>query len=355
MAKRNQPARTILYYPYVEVPTAGPWIRKALLYWDRVAAIVPRSYGYDRRPDRIFNPQLHELMVSGAFHPIDPMGMIGRSDQFRDEIFAAVDHFEDLRARVVAQLTYVPIYKDKSSWQIMDRLHHTGLVLEARDERLVLMESNLAALYMSALAKHIAANEEEFTIPGTDDERYLRGLGGKGNRGQLEPVFATTFKSMIPVPHGNVPLADILGFRERYAAELMSFRAAMDEHDDRVARTTDAEEVKLVAQQLKERITRDVKDLGKAMKASRMDILWGSLQSLIKPTTPTLLGAGAVAAGYAATISTLSVGAAALGAGVGGVIQIGQHIHSNLVQRRQTRQKHPFSYLFLARNRFGRS
>ena len=40
-------SRTVLYYPYIQVPTSGLWIRKALLYWDQVAAIVPRSYdGY---------------------------------------------------------------------------------------------------------------------------------------------------------------------------------------------------------------------------------------------------------------------------------------------------------------------
>jgi hypothetical protein len=33
-------SRPILYYPNIEVPASGPWIRRALLYWDDVAAIV---------------------------------------------------------------------------------------------------------------------------------------------------------------------------------------------------------------------------------------------------------------------------------------------------------------------------
>jgi hypothetical protein len=344
--------RTVLYYPYVEVPTSGAWIRRALLYWDRVAAIVPRSYGFDRRPDARFNPELQTLLQEGAFRAIDPMFMVQKQLQFRRELFDAIDLFERVHARRTTPLAYVPVYKDKSSQEVMQRLRQTGLVQEARDPHVVFMEAELAKLYMCALAKHVAFSEEDFTVPGTDDPSYMDLGHGAVQRRRMEPVISVKFQDLIPVPGDKVPLERILRFKERYQPELASFRSVMDEYDNRIARAEDEQHVKHEAQSLRDAMQSDIRALGSAMRDSRMDLFWGSLQSFIKPTTPTLFGAGLVAAGVAATIATLPIAAVAIGAGAGGVIQLGQHIQANLVQRRQTRSRHPFAYVFLAKKKF---
>jgi hypothetical protein len=66
--------RTILYYPEIQIPTAGSWVRKALLYWDQVAAIVPRSYdGYmDEHGLERYRPEIRELLDEDVFRPVDP-------------------------------------------------------------------------------------------------------------------------------------------------------------------------------------------------------------------------------------------------------------------------------------------
>lgn len=41
--------RTVLYYPTISIPD-GPWLRRALFYFDEVASIVPRTVFY---PDQM--------------------------------------------------------------------------------------------------------------------------------------------------------------------------------------------------------------------------------------------------------------------------------------------------------------
>ena len=60
-------SRTILYYPEIQIPTSGTWIRKALLYWDKIGAIVPRSYDdqMDAKMLERYSPEIEHLYKLG--------------------------------------------------------------------------------------------------------------------------------------------------------------------------------------------------------------------------------------------------------------------------------------------------
>jgi len=43
MGKAEHIGRSVLYYPTITIPP-GSWLRNAVLYWDSVGSIVPRSF-----------------------------------------------------------------------------------------------------------------------------------------------------------------------------------------------------------------------------------------------------------------------------------------------------------------------
>jgi hypothetical protein len=181
-------SRTILYYPHIEVPTSGPWIRRALLYWNHVAAIVPRSYDdyMSARGLNWFRPELQDLYEQKIFRPINPAHL------FRDERSSQGFHddwrgiIEGQRYRPLASAVCdTPIYKDKVSGNIFHQLESLGLAVDTGNNLLYFFEAKVAAVYMALLAKHLAGVQREPTIPATNLRSLSDRIFGKGIGGNL--------------------------------------------------------------------------------------------------------------------------------------------------------------------------
>jgi hypothetical protein len=77
-----KPVETALYFPYIQVPRKA-WFTPVLLYWDRVAAIVP----YRLEPAEL-GEYMHQLLSEGLVDPVRPdeaqalNGEYGFDDQF---------------------------------------------------------------------------------------------------------------------------------------------------------------------------------------------------------------------------------------------------------------------------------
>src|SRR5262249_8324417 len=66
--------RTVLYYPTISIPDSW-WLRQALLYFDKVASIVPQTmtWGGESLDTLIpLTPELQFLQQEGIFRPISP-------------------------------------------------------------------------------------------------------------------------------------------------------------------------------------------------------------------------------------------------------------------------------------------
>src|SRR5438067_6437254 len=91
-------ARTVLYYPNIDIPTAGPWIRSPLLYWDKLASIVPRSYD-DMRDEQAmerYSDEIRFLYQEKVFRPVNPdilAGVPEDSREFETEVFKRLQAF----------------------------------------------------------------------------------------------------------------------------------------------------------------------------------------------------------------------------------------------------------------------
>src|SRR5215470_15555407 len=91
---KSTSGRTILYYPTIAIPTAGSWIRSALLYWDNIASIVPRSYDdmQDENAVARYEPEIQMLYEEGVFSPVNPDLLVrehySQARKFEGEVLA---------------------------------------------------------------------------------------------------------------------------------------------------------------------------------------------------------------------------------------------------------------------------
>lgn len=351
--------RTILYYPNIEVPTSGPWIRRALLYWDDLAAIVPRSYDdyMNAQGAKWFRPELQELYEQKIFRPINPgkLFMDGKTAQAftTDWDSSLASHRRRFRSASPPECT-VPIYKDKTSQHIFHDLQARGLAADAGNPLLYFFEPTTAVNYMALLAKHMAAAQTNPTIPATDMEALSDRTFGKNASANLEPVLCARLADVIPIPSPSVPLKDILKFRQKHNAELLAFRAVMDDFEKSLAEADDDAEIVIKTEKFKEKAKLDTLNLGKALKASNFSTVLGSLQAFIKPNSPTLIGSAAVLAGKATSIAAVPIPWVVAGASMAGLIEVGMHWFGKVQERRKTLKDTPFAYLFLARKKLFR-
>ncbi len=70
-----------LYYPSIDVPNEG-WLKNALLYWDKIQTIVPRSFQqpYSTRTAR-------ELQDEGLLLPLYVSPDMREVEELKDEVF----------------------------------------------------------------------------------------------------------------------------------------------------------------------------------------------------------------------------------------------------------------------------
>jgi hypothetical protein len=353
-------SRTILYYPNIGVPTSGPWIRRALLYWDDLAAIVPRSYDdyMNAQGAKWFRPELQELYEQKIFRPINPERLFMDGNAAR----AFTTDWESLLANQTRRFgsslnppeCTAPIYKDKTSQHIFHDLQAHGLAADTGNSLLYFFEPSTAVNYMALLAKHMAAAQTNPTIPGTDIEALSNRTFGKNASGNLEPVLSARLADVIPIPSPSIPLKDILRFRQKYGAELLAFRAAMDDFEKSLAGADDNAEIVVKTEKFKEKAKLETLNLGKALKSSNLSTVLGSLQAFIKPNSPTLIGSAAVLAGKATSIAAVPISWVVAGASAAGLIEVGMHWFGKVQERRKALKDTPFAYLFLARKKLFR-
>jgi len=355
-------SRTVLYYPEIQIPTSGTWIRKSLLYWDKLGAIVPQSYD-DRMDSQMlkrYTPEIECLYKEGIFKPFNPETLMRSQNSrqaLRDELKETLypTKLKKTKTPIVVQRCDVAIYQDKVAYEVFSELKERGLAIGSEDEHgIYLFEKRTANVYMSLLAKHLALNAPEPTVPSSDSAAELDLMFG--NDEKMEPenlIISPHFSDLIPTPNPDVPLRTILKFKKRHEAELIAFHAVMEGFEQAIASCENAKQLKSVVQAQKDQIKKQTIDLSKALKANTIGAWLGSLQSFIKPTSPTLWGAAVVVAGKAASLATIPVNWVAGGAALAGSIEVGMHWFNKVQERNTAIRSSSFAYLLLAKRKLG--
>lgn len=346
--------KTILYYPTITIPT-GPWLRQALLYWDELGSIVPED-DFGRGNLIAYSPDIEWLKNEHVFRPFSPE-LIGRGggtvvDEFKSELLQTVKsaNFRKLLPPARKRQFSARVHKDKVSHELYDLLKARHLAKEKRDDRVwYYFEEPMALLYMAKMAKYLAAADYQPTVVGTDLRQYEHLNFGTTVLKNGVVSLTASFLGILPVPREDVSLPDILDFKRRHADELLSFREMLSEFEAKISACKSEPEAQNVLADFATKVQNSLATLHAALRGRRIPTVLGSIESLIKGTSPAWLPALVVAAGKAATIAAVSVSWLVGGAAVAGTISVGKYLSDRRNDRRALMTQSKVSYLLEAK------
>jgi hypothetical protein len=358
---KSTSGRTILYYPTIAIPTAGSWIRSALLYWDNIASIVPRSYDdmQDQNADARYEPEIQRLYEEGVFSPVNPDLLVRdhypQARKFEDEVLA---HARRLRRRLgrAKFACTEPIFRQKISDMLFSQLEKLALAKLPKapigeEHFLFYFHPTMAAIYMAILADYLAAAHSALTIPATDDQAAFDIAFGPERADKNLTIGAKLFE-ILPQPRADVSLAKILAFRQKYRAELLSLREQIDGFEASLQEAEEPRVLEAAAIKAKEKIERECLNVARALRGAHVDTFLGSLHAFINSPSPYLISAGTVLAGKAAEIAKVPVSYGVAGAAVAGSIAVTLQYLKRRRERNTTLKESAFAYIFLAEKKF---
>ncbi|WP_296445623.1 DUF6236 family protein [Rhodoferax sp. UBA5149] len=242
-----------LYFPYIDVPSTS-WTTQAILYWDKLASIIPMDHLH--HPEQMDN-MTRELLSEGLVEPIIPGMHIYQAHRF-DECFIDFVERTVLPSRRCATrrevvLPVSRIHAEKMG-RIPDFLVESGLAKQL-DWAWYEVDTPLANQFMAYLASVLGALPGVNATPITDRALFATVLGCR----RPQPMRNTTLhafkarqvvlKSILPVPNGPVNVGKLLSFKERHGHLLPQLRtriearcsliALLPEPEDRVVATQD--------------------------------------------------------------------------------------------------------------------
>lgn len=277
--------RTLLYYPTIGLPPPT-WVRRALLYWDRLAGIVPEGFKIELKGDFL---TLIEEQVFERIHPSLLMST-GLVDEFRDEVCAVLPTVEPS-----SNLAAFEIHTNKLLHAIPDDL--LNRVHRGQDGPWFKMERNAAFAYMGILARHLAAAWDEVAYTGTNFEKHIRPFIDPG--ASTEPGVALSL--LLPAPAPSVPLHKVLKFRRDRRDELLRLRKLIDEFGDELAdaaKEGTPHDLKHVSERFLEKVAVERHELKRLLGDSLITSLSSYLKEFVAFRDPPVLssaGVGAVA------------------------------------------------------------
>lgn len=351
----GNPKRCILYYPTISIPT-GKWLRQSLLYWDEVGSIVPQRYE-DDTPLLAYSPDIQYLKTEGVFRPFRPDESLFR--QGYDKPYEFEEEFKAILASPAFQRLIPPrqdrtlsskIHRDKISENLFYFLNREGLAKQDENDYMWFQfESNTALLYMAVLAKHIADEDIDSTVPGTDLPVYENLVFQTMSESEGIACLATGFWNFLPVPREDVSLSTILEFKRKRRNELLNFRQLLDEFQESLKSCQDKSDARQVILTFSEKVEKGLADLNAALGDARIATIAGSLKTIIKLDSPALWVPVVAIAGKATSVADVPLPWTLAGIGILGAIEIFTYLVDKRNERRATLRSSPFAYLYAAR------
>jgi hypothetical protein len=273
-----------LYFPYIDVPSTS-WTTQAILYWDKLASIVPIDHLHD--PGQM-DDLTRELLSEGLVEAIVPGMYIHQVRKF-DECF-----IEFVKTRVlpnrrfsITRTTPLPItriHAEKMS-QIPDFLVDSGLARRL-DWAWYEVNTPLANQFMAYLATVLGALPAVNATPITDQAQFAVALGSRPpatkRHGALHRFKArdVVLKSLLPIPDGPIDFGRLVKFKERHGHLLPSLRAKIEAHCAYISHLQEPE-ARVVSTEAFIRECEDhVAEVVAAMRPSFASVAFGSLTPL---------------------------------------------------------------------------
>ncbi|WP_137034739.1 DUF6236 family protein [Streptomyces albus] len=214
---------TLLYYPLVRPPQEV--LHQALLYWDAIASVVPQDP--DVYEDAV-SEELKDLGEQGLYHPV----ILGA--QYRQPL-GDLPHLEVL-TRKLRELAAEPpspqvsvmdafLFRSKLGYCLEEEIISLGLGRRvggsARWPRAGLVVSKeVRLLLLGTLAQEVALTIQTRSYTPYTDQRSAHETSLQSVAPDLGVgAWRVELGRLLPVPAPGTSTAEVLAFRERYAAE----------------------------------------------------------------------------------------------------------------------------------------
>lgn len=238
-------SQNALYFPYIDVPSTA-WTTQAILYWDKLASIVPMDHLH--HPEQM-DALSRTLLSEGLVEPIVPGMFIYQVERF-DDCF-----IEYLESCVLPKRSYARQNEARSNTtrihaekmgRIPDFLVESGLATRV-DWAWYDVDTFVANQFMAYLATVLSAVPSVNATPITDKASFASALGARRpaqRRDNSLHAFKTKqviLKSLLPVPVGPMDVDGLIRFKQRHGALLPPLRTKIETHCAVIACLADPE------------------------------------------------------------------------------------------------------------------
>lgn len=358
-----------LYYPFIEI-ASDEWLKTAVLYWNTLSTIVPRSI----RPYR--SGASRELSDAGVLQALVVDPDMAELDEIAEDVNMYIHTEEGQRALLIpAGNRRTRIHNDKFSRRLLrelDRgayihvekftselLHDLRHVFQTRQgDPWVHVTSSFGNYYMTVLASRLARNRGRALLT---DQPTVEALATKINLGAGLPIGPRS-RMRIPtkVAEGllatlalrtvrvgsKTPVRKLLRFIEKHETERSRFRSAIRGLVNNLTGEAGAEPLlKHVQTIFQDELLPSLEELRARLRDHRITCGFSNLKlSALASASPTVAGG---------LLSQAGLGPFALFAGVGLSIVLQTANYS--VQRRGILRERPYSFVLSAEKAFGKT
>ncbi len=277
----TQKFRTALYYPQTLIDNPK-WLRQAVLYWDEIGSIVPNKHVLNETLKKSYDMQiLNERKLYKPFYPLEFFKNDKKfADNWMEDFENKSKQMQEINIHILPpkDAIYQFSYVDMNKNEVYEKVKHYIPPIGSRE---FLESKPYTDLLISTLAKHIAnANTSSITIPYTDKAEYLHlAFPAVHNKTDLLAI-NLGLVNLLPTPTENVPLVDILNFKEKYQIELLTYRKELDEYLENLKKATNEKEISDLNIKFAENLHLQLLTLDKAFKDSRMSFFLGTLRNI---------------------------------------------------------------------------
>ena len=229
-----------LYFPFISVPDSK-WAVQTLLYWDKVASIVPTDF--------IHNPNLHSsfmqaLVTEGMVEQIFPGSYLYQVADFEDIFINYIEsklrerrrgRFFDLIKQRKIYSKRVPVHIEKMG-ELPRWLEKNNLAKKV-DYSWYDVEDWVAAPFMAYLANVLGSLEEVNAAPVTDDVNLSKFYQIYNNSKAAESSVPRDYilQQLLPIPDENVSLDSLIKFKQDHGHLLPQLRNKIETYSVELA------------------------------------------------------------------------------------------------------------------------
>jgi len=268
----------LMYYPTILIPST--WLKKAIFLSDEISSIYP--YG--------FSPSLDGLRDKQAFSDMEYLKACGLYSYSRPEdltryIYKRIlkdlsgqlnqEILGEIRQNFSTDSTKFEIYKSKMDMDIVRYLIDNKIAKDNNHNHSVLVEENVAMMYMSILASYSATHKKNFTT-ATNSSFNMNYLFDKSDK-SANDYFMEIILENIPQPDDNCSLDEIIKFKNQNQHELLCYRDFLSYWFNRMKQENSSVSINAFNDEVK----RYTIELEKIAKSSKLNVIKGSLEVLI--------------------------------------------------------------------------